>query len=218
MFEKHREKKAAEAYQQALGAWQAQHDGYAHLIEVARGFSGAASNEILLKANEALFFKVTNTALVEERAGKGHFEGSSQGLSIPVGSIHGRSVRYRVGTTKGHYVQGAPVPTAIDKGTLFITNQRVIFQGARQTRECAFAKLIGFTHDDSEGSTTFSVSNRQKPTTIFYGPSCAMDVDFRIDLALAHFQGTVAELVADLMQDLAQIDAQRPSVPAGMPA
>jgi hypothetical protein len=50
MFEKHREKRAAEAYRDALAKWQAQRDGYAHLIEVARGFRGAASNDILLKA------------------------------------------------------------------------------------------------------------------------------------------------------------------------
>jgi len=58
--------------------------------------------------------------------------------------------------------------------TVFITNQRVIFQGSKQTRECAFAKLIGFEHDDATGSTTFSVSNRQKPTTIHYGPDLSV--------------------------------------------
>ena len=218
MFEGRKAKKAAEAYEQALQGWQARRDGYAEFVEVAKGFSGGGSTDVVLKANETLFLQVTTTALIEERAGAGHFEGHSQGVSIPVGSIGGRSVRYRVGATKGHYVAGAPSPTAIDRGTLFITNQRVVFAGARQTRECAFAKLIGFTHDDAAGSTTFSVSNRQKPTTIFYGSDVASVVDFRLDLALAHFQGKVAELIAGLEQDLAQIDAQRPSAPAGLPA
>jgi len=62
---------------------------------------------------------------------------------------------------RGHYVSGAPTPTAIDNGTVYVTNQRVIFQGSKQTRECKFAKLLGVQHDDVEGSTTLSVSNRQ---------------------------------------------------------
>lgn len=215
MFEKHRQKKEAEAYQAALSTWQAQHDAYAHLVGVARSFSGVASADLLLKPGEALYFTVTNASLVEDRAGKGHYEGRSQGVSIPVGSIGGRSVRYRVGATKGHYVQGAPVATCIDKGTLFITNQRVVFQGLRQTRECLYSKLIGVAHDDVGGSTTLSVSNRQKPTTVVYGPGCVADVDFRLDLALAHYRGTLGEFVAALEQELAQIDAQRPSAPSG---
>jgi hypothetical protein len=43
-------------------------------------------------------------------------------------------------------VQGAPVPTAIDSGNAYITSQRVIFQGTKQTRECRFDKLVGFQH------------------------------------------------------------------------
>jgi hypothetical protein len=124
----------------------------------------------MLKSGETLFCKVTNVSLVEERRGKGHYQGGSTGFSIPVGSVGGRSVRYRIGASRGHYVQGAPSPTAIDTGTMFVTNQRVVFRGTKQTRECAFAKLIGFQHS-VDGSTTFSVSNRQKPTTIHYGPS-----------------------------------------------
>ncbi len=95
--------------------------------------------------------------------------------------VGGRSVRYRVGASKGHYAQGASTPTAIDVGTVFITNQRVIFQGNKQTRECAFAKLIGFQHAD-DGSTTFSVSNRQKPTVIRYRSDLSASFDFRLDL------------------------------------
>jgi hypothetical protein len=169
----------------------------------------------MLGPGESVFYKVTGAALIEDRRSKGHYAGKSSGVSIPVGSIGGRSVRYRVGASRGHYEQGAPTPTAIDTGTVYITNKRVIFQGARQTRECAFAKLIGFHHSDSDGSTTFSVSNRQKPTTIHYGPKLSGSFDFRLDLALAHFRGTVGELVRQLQNELAQLDAQRPAAPVG---
>jgi hypothetical protein len=191
MLEGFRTRKAAKAYSH----WQQTRDGYAELLELAQGYNGSSCEEIMLGAGETVFYKVSGAALIEERRGQGHYQGKSAGVSIPVGSIAGRSVRYRVGASRGHFVQGAPSPTAIDTGTVFITSKRVIFQGARQTRECAFAKLIGFQHSDAEGSTTFSVSNRQKPTTIHYGPALSGAFDFRLDLALAHFRGTVGDLV-----------------------
>jgi hypothetical protein len=214
MFEKHRAEKEAKEYQEALARWTAERDGYAQMVEMAASFSGSAASELMLAKDEAVFYKVTGTALVEERRGAGHYEGHSAGISVPIGTVHGRSVRYRVGANRGHFVQGAPTPTAIDTGTVFITNKRVIFQGAKQTRECAFAKLIGFQHDDNAGSTTFSVSNRQKPTTIHYGPALSGSFDFRLDLALAHFKGTLAELVSQMKADLAQIETTRPTAPA----
>lgn len=78
------------------------------------------------------------------------------------------------------------------------------------------AKLIGFQHSDTEGSTTFSVSNRQKATTMHYGQALSGAFDFRLDLALAHFRGTVGDLVRRLQAELAQLDAQRPVAPAGV--
>ena len=213
MFEKHKAEKEAKEYGAALASWTAERESYAQLVDIAKNFPGAFSDEIMLKSGEALFFKITGTALVEERRGQGHYQGSSSGVSIPIGSLHGRSVRYRVGANRGHYVQGAPVLTAIDTGTVFITNQRVVFAGTRQTRECLFAKLIGFEHDDEAGSTTFSVSNRQKPTTVHYGGACSGSFDFRLDLALAHFKGNVPELVSALQADLAKIEAARPAAP-----
>ena len=88
----------------------------------------------------------------------------------------------------------------------------MIFQGANQTRECSFAKLLGFEHADQEGTTTFSVLNREKPTTIHSGPDLSADFDFRLDLALAHYLGDVRDLVGKLRGDLAKI-AARPALP-----
>jgi hypothetical protein len=63
----------------------------------------------------------------------------------------------------------------------------------------------------------FSVSNRQKPTTVHYGPGLSANFDFRLDLALAHYRNTIADLAAEVRGDLAKIDAQRPTAPAGLP-
>jgi hypothetical protein len=218
MFKKHKAEKAAKEYEKALAEWQMHRDGYANLVEIAQSFDGVPTDEIMLKDGETLFCEVSGCSLVEERRGQGHYQGGSTGVSIPIGSIGGRSVRYRVGATRGHYVQGAPVPTSIDSGTLFVTNQRVVFVGNNQTRECFYAKTIGVAHDDSVGETTISVSNRQKPTVIHYGPAVAGEVDFRIELAVAHFKGTVPQLVSQMRTELAQIDSERPKDPAAAAA
>jgi hypothetical protein len=167
---------------------------------------------LLLGKDETLFLCVTNTSLVEERRGQGHWEGRSSGVSVPIGSIGGRSIRYRVGSSRGHYVQGTPMPMAIDTGNTYITNKRVVFRGANQTRECMFTKLIGFEHSPA-GSTTFSVSNRQKATVISYGAKVSGLFSFRLDLAIAHFRGTLPAFIADLQRNLDEIDAREPTAP-----
>ncbi len=213
MFDKHRAKKAAKHYATEMARWQQQRDASAGLLELAQTYCGEPSSDIILKRGEAVFAAITGTSLVEERRGAGQWAGRSSGVSIPIGSIGGRSVRYRVGSSRGHFVQGAPVPTAIDVGTVFVTNQRVVFQGLRQTRECRFDKMVGFHHTE-DGSTIFSVSNRQKPTTVHYGPELSGWFDFRLDLALAHYRDDVQALVAQLEQDLSSVDAMKPSLPA----
>jgi hypothetical protein len=214
VFEKHREKKAQEDYQNALAKWQAERDGQAAALEFAKTTSGdTTTSELMLKKGEAVFAKITSAGLVELRRGPGQWQGRSQGVSIPVGSLAGRSVRYRVGASKGHYVQGEPHPTAIDTGTAFITNQRVVFKGSSQSRECLFTKLLGYDLN-TDGSATFSVSNRQKPTTIQYGTKLNSWVQIRLELALAQYRDDVSALIERLQNGLTEIDAEKPQQPA----
>jgi hypothetical protein len=214
VFAGHKAKQAAKAYDDAMKQWIEQGAWYKELIQTAQGFKGTGSGELVLGSGEAVFYKVTGAGLIEERRQQGHYEGRSSGVSIPVGSLGGHTVRYRAGASKGHYVQGASVATAIDTGTVHITNKRVVFQGAKQTRECAFVKLIGFQHDAAKGETTFSVSNRQKPTVVHYGPSLSSAFQFRLDLALAHYRGTVNDLVTRLVREANALLAQRPLPPS----
>lgn len=213
MFEKHHQKKLAEQYQRDLAKWQALHDSTAEALTLAENFTGETTSQLILKRDEKVFATVTSAGLIEDRRGAGHYAGGSSGVSIPIGSIGGHAVRYHVGATRGHYVQAPPVPTAVDHGTVFVTSQRVVFEGGRQTRECLFAKLIGLQHTD-DGATILSVSNRQKPTVIHYGTEIAGWFDFRLDLALAHFKGTVSDLVSQLHGQMTQVDAGRPQPPA----
>lgn len=210
LFEKYRAKKAAKRYESQMAEWKASRDASAELLALAQNYAGEDSAEIMLKRGEALFASVTGTGLIEDRRGRGQWQGRSSGVSLPIGSIGGRSIRYHVGASKGHFAQGAAMPTAIDFGTVFITNQRVVFQGAKQTRECRYDKMIGVQHTP-DGSTIFSVSNRQKPTTVHYGPELTGWFDFRLDLALAHYRDDVPTLITQLQQDLAAVDAAKPT-------
>ncbi len=213
MFDKHRGKHAAHRYQQELAEWRRLRDGYADLLQVASSYPGEPSSAIMLMAGESIFATLIEAALVEELSGPGYWEGLSSGVSIPVAAIDGRSLRYRAGANKGHHVQAPRTAKAIDTGTAYITNRRVIFQGARHTRQCMFGKLAGCKHDDKEGTTFFSVSNRQKPTTIHYGPELAAWFDFRLDLAMAHYRNELPVLVAQLQNEIASLDAHKPRPP-----
>ena len=220
MFEKYRARReasrqakeqelAADAAASELSAWQSERDGVAELLGLATA-DGFVPDGLVLHRGEECVGTVSECSLIEERKGQGHFIAGSQGISIPIGSLGGRSVRYRVGRTKGHYVQGEPTPTAIATGTLYLTNQRLAFLSTTQTRECRFDKLVGIDRDDEHGMLTVSVANRQKPTVLSYGSAIAGWVDFRLDLALARWRGDTDELVARLNEQLAEIDAARP--------
>ena len=225
MFEKFRANKAAKAVAavqqqekrsalQGRSNWQAEHDEAQHLVELASTLgSGTNNTELILQKDEALIGSVPNASLIEEREVGAHFVGGAQGVSIPIGSIGGRSVRYRVGGMRGHRVAGVPTPTAIDVGEFFVTDQRLIFEGAKSSKECRLDKLISVHHVEP-GGITIAVSNREKPTTIYYGPQVAAMVDFYIDLALARFHGKGETFVQQLVAQVAAIDARKPTAGA----
>ncbi|MBW4031193.1 MAG: DUF2510 domain-containing protein [Acidobacteria bacterium] len=204
---------ATAAYQSALATWQAQRDAQAAQWEEVSTFEGDVDGSgLLLKAGERLFAKIDGAALIEERAGQGEFVGRSQGISIPIGSLGGHSLRYRVGSSRGHYVAGPPVQKAVDTGTLYVTNQRVVFAGSNATRECPFSKLLSY-QTSPNGLAQFSVSTRQKPTVVEYGTAIAASFDQHLEIALARFNGTTQQLVDRAKAALDAIDASRPVAP-----
>jgi hypothetical protein len=209
----HEEEKAAEGYRQALASWQVQRDAAAQLVSVAQA-EGTAPDGLVMHRGEVCYGALTNCSLVEERKGAGHFVAGSSGVSIPIGTLHGRPVRYRVGAARGHYVQGTPEPTAIATGTMYLTNQRIVFLSSTQTRECRFDKLVGIQRDDDTGQLMISVSTRQHPTVVSYGPKVAPWVEFHVELALAHWRGDVDDLIAQLTARLAELDDAKPPPPA----
>jgi len=211
VFEKHKAKRAEHKYEADLQAWQSEHDELTAVLQAATTHQGDASSDLMLKAGESVFASVSNVSLVEDRRGQGHYAGVSQGVSIPIGSLGGRSVRYRVGASRGHYVQGDLHPEGVDTGTLVITNQRVVFVGSKKTIECAFAKLVSVNIES--GDIYLSVSNRQKVTRVHYGERLDGWMHLRMTLAMAIARGDADQFAAQIQQQLAEFDGKRPVHP-----
>jgi hypothetical protein len=216
MFKKRKQRQAQEASRRALAEWQAAVEEQRGLIEAAEalpvGGNGNPGN-VLLGKDEGIYLTVERSILAEERSSGGHWEGRSQGFSVPIGSIGGHSVRYRVGASRGHFVKDPPQLKAIDEGVVTITSNRLVFTGGKQTREAHFSKLIGFQYMPDGDGVVLNVSNRQKPISVHFGRGPGETVRFRLELALATFRGEKAEFIAGLRRDLSELEAARPSQP-----
>jgi hypothetical protein len=214
MTESHQQRK----HREALTAWQIEYDALNEMRRTARSFEGVAStspnNPLVLKRGEKCYAEVPNASLVEVQRGAGHYTGGYSGFSFRLS----KHVRYNVGGSRGSYVQGDEQLKITDHGMVTVTNKRVVFTGERNTREWTFAKLVSLHNDDTRPITTIGVSNRQKVSGFAYDAAAATDVRFKIALAIAHFQGTEAQLVASLDAEFAEHEKARPVEPAVAPA
>lgn len=211
-LKKHEQTKTEKNYQVLLTQWQNKIDNLDSFIDQAKTFNGETTDDILLASGELLFLAVKSANLIEQKHGAGHYQGTNRGLSIPIGHIDHSTIRYHTGTTRGTYVQGESYDASIDTGTAYITNQRVIFEGVNKTRENCFDKLIGVTNNN-DGSSTLSVSNAQKPTTIHYGQKAEALFVFRLSLALAHYKNTLNQLINQLEQTKTETITLKPLDP-----
>lgn len=204
-----RRQKAAErknrVLERELSDWTSEHKMHSGFADLAHNYDGGTTDAIMLKAGERAFYSYAGAALIEFRAGARHYSGRSSGVSVPIGF----GMRARVGQSRGRITQDPPRETPVDVGQLVITNQRIVFRGAKATRECLFTKLVGYDIED-DGDLTVSVSNRQKPTQVRVQRSSVTTVSFYVALALSHFNGSIAERCAELDKLVADHEAQRP--------
>jgi hypothetical protein len=203
--------KAHEVATQQHAEWQQRYDLAQQLVREAQTNHGQADGPLMLKKDE-FYFGSSPTSLVEDRAQRSYSAGY-RGVSIPVASIHGHAVRYTVGRSAGS-VHTSQVATIVDWGVLHVTNQRLIFVGAKATREHLFAKMISLEYEDNT-HILISVSNRQKPTLLQYAINDARDLQVTIALAQSDATGKRDELVNELQQMLDGIKAQEPAAPVG---
>lgn len=216
--EERRREQAAEEAQRAYADWYADHQELKDLRDHATEFTGVTNAEspelpVVLKKGERAFFVGQGAALIEPRRGRGQYVGGYAGFSFRVM----KGVRFHTGSSRGTYIPGEETPTPIDEGTVTITNQRVVFQGTKQAREWAFAKVLGVQHDPALPWTSLHVSNRQKVSGILYDEANMALVRFRLSLAIAHFQGDLAGFVTQLDRELAEHRSLQPPYPGTQP-
>jgi hypothetical protein len=205
LWEKHKEHeaaRAAEAARQAAEndrqAREHQHQVFEWALQVAQaaaaGTLEAPGASVPLKKSEHALFVLDGAGLVEPRRGPGHWQGGNQGVSVHVPGT--RSMRYRLGATRGTYAAGDEKPTIIDTGAFTITDQRALFVGTKQSREWLWTKLLGFSHGpDWVG---IAVSNRQKVSGVSYDEANRVALNVYLEVAVAKAQGQLDKLVMEL--------------------
>lgn len=209
--------RGAQEFQHKADAWRAYIELCSQRVEIARAFEGVQGTEangcsILLKAGEKMFCTVHGAVLVEPRRTKGHWTRASQGLSVQIPET--KSMRYRVGATRGTYVQGFETPARIDDGVFTVTNQRGVFIGKKATREWQWAMLRGVFHAADAAWTAIAVSNRKWVSGIACDNEDIDHLRFWIDFAVATVNGTRDAFARELEEHLAE---QR-AIAAGIPA
>ena len=162
---------------------------------ITDGSFGDAATTVALHRGERAVYSLDGVGLVESRKGPGHWQGGSQGVSVRVPGT--KSMRYRVGQTRGTYVAGAEKPTVIDHGTFTVTTTRAVFVGAQQNREWSWAKLLAL-HDDEPGWIGIAVSNRQRVAGVTVPAADATALHVALHAAAAAANGTAAELTRQL--------------------
>ena len=199
---------AAQAARMAV--WQKGDSDIADLIEAVETFRGspeaAQQAGFLTAKGETVYLVGAGAALIEPRRPPAQWQSGSQGFSFHVA----KGVTYRVGQTRGHIVQQEEQPTPIDTGTVIITDQRVVFEGSKATREWAFPKLLGVSNDPNLPWTALQVANRQKVSGFLYDHEHSQHIRFMLQLAIATFRDERPAMLAALQEERQQHATQRP--------
>lgn len=108
------------------------------LQQLQAGTYTSVSCGILLHKGEIALVAIP-AKLAEDRTSS-QYVGGSTGVSVPVGY----GVRFRVGSYRGHAIHQQNLVT-IDSGTLIVTNQRIVFNGVKQSVVIPVGKVLSTT-------------------------------------------------------------------------
>ena len=127
-------------------------NGYPTGGRSAKGTYGKQFNtNLLLKKGEHLVFDVPDVSLCEERSVG--LKGGYQGFSVRIM----KGVSYRFGGFRGGAERRV---TEIDRGNLTLTNKRMVFSGAKMSKDISLSKLN--TIQSLEDGVSITRSGKQK--------------------------------------------------------
>jgi len=102
--------------------------------------------------------------------------------------------------------------TVADEGHAMVTNTRLMYTGSARTHELDFTKLTNMSHFPL-GYTVFSPSGRGKPFGIGYGEGPALDVQFRLEIAVAMARNTLPKYLEKLTAQKQKHSSEAPIPP-----
>jgi hypothetical protein len=210
--------KVKRAYKNALGEYQLNYADWKRDIEIftkikaafelaAKG-EDAVSNLTVQKAGEFVLWRGQGQFHEAGRAA-GHYEGSSQGVSIPVVA----GIRYRVGAMRGTFVPGNEIQVYKEVGDVVLTTDRLMFNGMMNTKEWAFSKWNGAATSNDETDFIFHVSNRQKTSGILFEAHVGREFNRFLAQALICAEQGMSEVkgvLTQVLKDLAEDEPKKP--------
>ncbi len=166
------------------------------------------SNQTIQKPGEIVLWKAQGQ-FHEAGRGAGSYQGSSQGLSIPVVA----GIRYRVGATRGTFVSGDPIQKYGEVGDVILTNQRVMFNGMFNTKEWAFAKWNGAAASADETDYIFHVSNRQKTSGVLFSAHDGREFNRFLSCALIAAEYGMDRVNKEIDKNVKELEEDKPAIP-----
>lgn len=211
LFKGIKEKHAYEQAKAAVDAWNHQHEELQKALNLIKQGGDFTNNTLNLQKGEGVYIQVHNVSLLGDVKSAGHYVSGHQGVSIPIGSLGGRSVRYNVGRSKGHYVAGATHEAGVDTGQFYITNTRIIFAGTKKTTVIPMSTVI--SANVANGTVTVSSSKLTKTLRIWIGNELEEWVSEWIKLALAVNSEGKDKVAEDLTNQIVEFEAAKPNDP-----
>jgi len=166
------------------------------------------SNQTIQKPGEIVLWKAQGQ-FHEAGRGAGSYQGSSQGLSIPVVA----GIRYRVGATRGTFVSGDPIQNYGEVGDVILSNQRVMFNGMFNTKEWAFAKWNGAAASADETDYIFHVSNRQKTSGVLFSAHDGREFNRFLSCALIAAEYGMDRAIKEIDKNVKELEEDKPAIP-----
>jgi len=204
-------KGAMEVYDAELTDWQSDIEIFQKardaFVLAAKG-EDVVVNQTIQKPGEIVLWTAQGQ-FHEAGRGAGSFQGSSQGLSIPVVA----GIRYRVGATRGTYVSGDPIQKYAEVGDVLLTTQRVLFNGMFNTKEWAFSNWNGAAASADETDYIFHVSNRQKTSGVLFGASDGREFNRFLSCALIAAEYGIDRVIQEIDKNMKELEEDKPAIP-----
>lgn len=205
-------KYALAIYKKDFADWQtdiATFKKIAAAFELAAKGEDAASNLAIQKKGEFVLWRGQGQ-FHEAGRSAGQFRATSQGFSIPVVA----GIRYRVGATRGTYTSGDPIQAYAEVGDVFLTTQRVMFNGMFNTKEWAFSKWNGAATSADEDDFIFHVSNRQKTSGVLFSRSDGREFNRFLASAILAAEDGIPSALKEIAKSLRELEEDKPAHPS----